>query len=132
LNSARQTYATVRSRESSRLETADIWKRLSDAQRTGLISQTPLPEADATPIATEDDLIAALRRIPLPQWRDRTDALAGRVDALLGAATKLLEPKAQRVSLPSATLHNADDLDRWISSVRTNIEAKLKEGPVIL
>lgn len=132
LTSVRHSYAATRDRELGRLESADIWKRLADGQRTNLLSQSPIPEADASPIATEDDLISALRRTPLPQWRDRADALPGRVDALLAAAAKLLEPKAQRVTLPSATLHNAEDLEHWISSVRESIEAKLKEGPVIL
>jgi len=132
LTSARQSYGAIRVKELNRLENADAWHRLTEAQRSGLLIQTPLPEVDATPIATEEELTAALRRTPLPQWRDRTDALAGRVDALLAAASKILEPKAQRVTLPSATIHNSEDLERWIGTVRANIEAKLKDGPVII
>jgi superfamily II RNA helicase len=47
-------------------------------------------------------------------------------------AAKLLEPKAIHVSLPSATIRNAEELDEWIDSVKTEITKHLKNGPVIV
>jgi hypothetical protein len=44
----------------------------------------------------------------------------------------LLEPKAQRVVLPAATIHNTTELDQWLAGVRKQVEEKLKEGPVTL
>jgi hypothetical protein len=132
LSALRETYAGVREKEINRLEGADLWKRLTPDQRRQLLAQSPVPDADSSPIGNEDELIAALRRTPLAQWRDRTDALSGRVDSLLAAAARLLEPKAQRVTLPSATIHNAQELDQWLAASRASIEAKLKDGPVIL
>lgn len=132
LTTTRQAYATTRQREMSRLESADLWNRLTPAQRQLLLTQTPVPDVSDSSIATEDELIAALNSTPLTQWRDRTDALAGRVDNLLAAAAKLLEPKAQRVTLPSATIRNTAELDQWLADARTQIEDGLKKGPVIL
>jgi hypothetical protein len=34
--------------------------------------------------------------------------------------------------LPAATLRNTEELTAWLDAVRANVEAKLKEGPVIL
>jgi hypothetical protein len=132
LTVSRQAYADTRQAEFSRLESADIWKRLAAEQRKQLLAQSPVPDADSSPIASEDDLIAALRRIPLAQWRDRSDAISGRIDKLLADAARLLEPKAQRVTLSSATIRNAQELDQWLATARSSIEAKLKDGPVIL
>jgi hypothetical protein len=129
---ARQAYAAARERELARLETAEIWQRLTPERRRQLLAQAPLPEADTSPLGTEEELLSALHRTPPAQWRDRTDALAGRVDSLLAAAARLLEPKAQRVTLPSATIRNEEDLDRWLATTRGQISAKLKDGPVIL
>jgi hypothetical protein len=36
------------------------------------------------------------------------------------------------VALPSATIHNAADLDAWLARARASVEAKLKDGPVFL
>ncbi|MBI4624648.1 MAG: BREX system P-loop protein BrxC [Verrucomicrobia bacterium] len=132
LTSSRQVYGDTRRREFARLESADIWKRLPARQRHQLLSQSPVPDADSAPVATEAELVAALRRTPLAQWRDRTDALHGRIDKLLADAARFLEPKAQHVTLPSATIRNADDLGRWLAEARVSIEVKLKDGPVIL
>ena len=48
------------------------------------------------------------------------------------AAAKLLEPKATRVSLPSATVTDEAELEAWLGKVRTEVVTKLKDGPVIL
>jgi hypothetical protein len=50
----------------------------------------------------------------------------------LEEAQRLAEPKAVRVSLPSATIKNGQELDAWLSEAKTAIEAKLKDGPVIV
>jgi len=48
------------------------------------------------------------------------------------AAAKLLEPKAQHVSLPGGTIKNDEDLKSWLVEAETCIREKLKDGPVIL
>lgn len=132
LTERRQRYAEAREWEVRRLESAGVWQKLTPAQREQLLSATPVPDADNTPVGTEEELTAALSATPLHQWNDRTDALAGRVERLLAEAARLLEPKAQRVSLPSATIRNEAELDAWLAQARSAIETQLKEGPVIL
>jgi hypothetical protein len=132
LTARRDAFAKVREAQVSRLESANIWQKLTEDQRAALLLATPLAVNDTSAIGTEDELAAALRRSPLPHWQDRIDALPARVDSLLAAAAKLLEPKAQRVTLPSATLHNETELDAWLTGVRNTISTTLKEGPVIL
>jgi hypothetical protein len=128
----REAFATSRGAQVSRLETAAAWNKLSPAQRAELRRTTPLAENDTAPIGTEAELAEALRRAPLPHWQDRIDALPARVDTLLAAAAKLLEPKAQRITLPSATLKTEADLDTWLADARQTLATALKEGPVIL
>ena len=132
LTKVRETYAGTREKETARLEAADPWKKLTVEQRDTLLRANPLPPAATSMFASEDELLAALETVPLNQWRDRTDALPSRVDNLLAAASKLLEPKAQYVTLPSATIHSTDELEAWLADVRTAVEARLREGPVIL
>jgi hypothetical protein len=51
---------------------------------------------------------------------------------VLDEASRLLEPKAQRLLLPGATIHDGPELDKWLSDVREQVQEKLKDGPVIL
>ncbi len=132
LTAARENYANARQRELERLEETEIWNKLSAAQQQELLNQNPIPEVKDTALGSEEELISALRLTPLSQWRDRTDAISGRVDALLAEAARLLEPKAQTVLLPKATIRDAKELDVWLGQVRSDIESKLKDGPVIL
>jgi len=50
----------------------------------------------------------------------------------LDEASQLLEPKAVKIHLPSATIKDTADLEAWIAGVRAQVEKQLKDGPVIL
>jgi hypothetical protein len=114
------------------LAASDIWARLSDDQRAELsvLQQlgTPNPEA----ISTESEILAALRMRNLTDRRNQVDAAQQRFYRALADATNLLEPKAQKLSLPTATVRTSDELEKWLSAVRYQAEALLKNGPVIL
>jgi hypothetical protein len=132
LTNVREAHAAARKKEIARLEGADAWKKLTADEQMDLLRITPLPDEDTSSISSEDELLAALERVPLLHWQDRTNALPARIDSLLVAAIKRLVPKAQYVTLPSATIHDQRELDAWLAEVRTAVEKKLKEGPVIL
>ena len=83
-------------------------------------------------IGTDDEILAALRASTLAARRNFLDAVPQRFSRALDEASRLLEPKAQRVVLPSATIHNPIELDQWLAAARKEVEDKLKEGPVIL
>jgi hypothetical protein len=128
----RDAFAKARESQVTRLESAPTCQKLTEQQRTELLVTTPIAANDTSTIGTVEELVAALRNKPLPHWQDRIDALPARVDTLLAAAAKLLEPKAKRVTLPAATLQNEEELDVWLTQAREIISASLKEGPVIL
>lgn len=132
LTARREAFAKVRETQVARLEGAATWQKLSPEQQHDLLAATPITTNETTPIGTEHELATALRRSPLPHWQDRTDALPARVDTLLAAAAKLLEPKARRVTLQSATLKDEAELDAWLAESRQTLSAALKDGPVIL
>ena len=57
-----------------------------------------------------------------------SDALPTRFSNAAAAAAKLLEPKAQHVSLPGGTIKNEDDLKSWLTDGGGQIREKLKDG----
>jgi hypothetical protein len=115
-----------------KLTASQAWDRLSDQQHTTLLTSCQLVAPAKDTIGTGDEIIAALRAANLADRRNLLDAVPQRFSRALDEASRLLEPKAQRVVLPSATIQNAAELEQWLAGVRQQVEEKLKDGPVIL
>ena len=81
---------------------------------------------------SDEQLLAALQSSSLPTWQAQTDALPAQFDKALSAAIVEAEPKARRITLSAATIHDQAELDTWLNKSKTAIEAALKDGPVIL
>jgi hypothetical protein len=115
-----------------KLASSQVWGRLSDEQRATLATTYQLKPPAKEAIGTEDEILAALRTRTLADRRNLLDAVPQRFSRALDEASRLFEPKAQRVVLPGATIHNIAELDRWLTDAREQVEEKLKDGPVIL
>jgi hypothetical protein len=115
-----------------KLAASQVWGRLSGEERAGLASTFQLTPPANEAIGADDEILAALRARTLADRRNLLDAAPQRFSRALDEASRLLEPKAQRVVLSGATIHNATELDQWLAGVRKHVEEKLKDGPVIL
>ena len=115
-----------------RLAQSDVWTRLDSEQRQDLTARFQLKPPAMAPLGTEQEILAALRGSSLAERRNLLDAIPQRFSRALEEATQLLEPKAVRVILPSATIKDDAELDAWLDEAREQIAEKLKNGPVIL
>jgi hypothetical protein len=115
-----------------KLAASQVWSRLSDEQRATLVTTFQLKSQAREAIATDDEILAALRISTLADRRNFLDAVPQRFSRALDEASRLLEPKAQRVALPGATIRDTTELDQWLAAARKHVEEKLKDGPVIL
>lgn len=115
-----------------RLKTSDVWKRVNTDQRKDLTARFQLTPPATVPLGTEQDILTALRNSSLSERRNLLDAIPQRFTNAVEEAARLLEPKAVRITLPSATIKNETELDGWLDDAREQIAEKLKDGPVIL
>jgi hypothetical protein len=115
-----------------KLAASDLWKRLSDEQRTTLTTTFQLTPPAKAAIGTDEEILAALQNRTLADRHNLLDAVPQRFSRALDEASALLEPKAVRVVLPGATIRNASELDQWLTAARQQVEKQLKDGPVIL
>jgi hypothetical protein len=115
-----------------KLASSQVWSRLSHEQRAPLVTTCQLTPPAKQAIGTDDEILAALRASTLTDRRNLIDAIPQRFSRALDEANRLLVPKAQRVVLPSATIHTAIELEHWLDGARKQVEEKLKAGPVIL
>jgi hypothetical protein len=118
--------------ETARIAGHAAWQKLPEEKRQSLLSSAEAVQRTAPAAGSDEQLLSTLLSCSLANWRSRTDALTTQFDKALAAAIIEAEPKARRVSLAAATIHNQTELDAWLNQSRTAIEAALKDGPVIL
>jgi hypothetical protein len=116
----------------AQLAASSLWNRLSDEQRDTVTATYQLTPSQRDPSGTEAEITTALEARSLTDRHNLLDAVPQRFARALDEAGRLLEPKAQRVVLPGATLKSAQDFETWLQDVRRIVEEKLKDGPVIL
>jgi hypothetical protein len=89
--------------------------------------------APSAPLAgNEVELIDALTARSLTSWAELSAAIPGQFDAARLEAARALEPKAQSVKLPSATITTKEELATWLKSAEQTISSRLSKGPVII
>lgn len=115
-----------------KLAASDVWRRLSDEQHAAVSTTHQLSPPAKEPFGKDDEILAALRGRTLADRRNLLDAVPQRFARAIDEASRLLEPKAQRVVLAGATIHDGAELDRWLDEARKLVGEKLKDGPVIL
>ncbi|MBA2114071.1 BREX system P-loop protein BrxC [Bremerella alba] len=114
------------------LDDSPTWQQLTAEQRYDLLSANSVRQVPNVAIGTTEEILETLRQTKLSEMKALSDALPTRFTKAVNAAAKLLEPKAQHVSLPGGTIKNGDDLKTWLVSAEEAIKAKLKDGPVIV
>jgi len=114
------------------LAASPLWAQLTEEQRQGLAATHQILPANRDAGSTEAEIISALQSRPLTDRNNLVDAIPQRFTKAVAEAARLLEPKAQRVVLPGATLKSTEDMEAWLKDVRSLVERKLQDGPVIL
>lgn len=132
LTSAHNAHAVMYAVQSARIASQAVWTKLDEAKRQALLANAGAFEKAAPAMGSDDQLLSALQSCSLANWQAQTDALPAQFDKALSAAIIEAEPKARRIALTAATIHNQGELDAWLAGSKAAIEAALKNGPVIL
>lgn len=133
LRAARARVIEVRERELQLMQATAEWNKLDDEQWRQLFHANHVGPVTELDIGTDARLLRALDEKPLSAWETETVAVPTRMRQAREQAAKLLEPKAVRVRLKSTTLHNADEVDVYLSELRQDIMEHVQTGkPVII
>src|SRR5262249_51255494 len=131
LNDAHGRISTEHESRLATLEATPTWKQLTPEQRYAILDKHGIRVLPTIAVGTTDEVLDTLRHTKLSELRAIGDALPTRFGNVAAAASKLLEPKAQYISLPGGTIKNEDDLKAWLRAAEDRIRAGLKDGPVI-
>ena len=129
---AHKTHTDMFAAQTARIGSSTAWQKLPEDKRQVLLSNAGAAQRTAPATDSDEQLLSALQSCSLFNWQSRTDALTAQFDKALAAAIIEAEPKARRITLAAATIHNQTELDAWLDKSKTAIEAALKDGPVIL
>jgi hypothetical protein len=133
LNAAYASYASQFQTGVETLRQHPDWGRLLAADQAAILSQVGLAVPEPAPaVGTLQDLLASLGQCTPARWRERHDAIAGKLQQARAACAKKLEPALQHVNVPSRIVHNVAELDTWLAEVRQAALARLGAGPVQL
>lgn len=132
LNEAQTKFSADYETRLDTLTESPIWKQIAQQQRYEILGANGIREMPKIAVGTTEEVLDTLRHTKLSELRAMSDALPTRFQNAAAQAAKLLEPKAQYVSLPGGTIQNETDLNAWLDDVKGRVLTKLKDGPVIL
>ena len=132
LTHAHKAHTNMFVAQTARISSNAAWQKLSEEKRQSLLSSAGALQRTAPATDSDEQLLSALQSCTLANWQSQTDALAAQFDKALAAAIIEAEPKARRVTLTPATIHDKAELDAWLNTSKAAIEVALKDGPVIL
>jgi len=114
------------------LESNASWAALDDNTRNDILDQVGLRAPVEPSIRNDEDLLRELDRRPLAARVDVVAAMPERIARALEEAARKLKPKAQRISLPPATLETEDEVKAWLAEQELKLLEAIKQGPVII
>jgi hypothetical protein len=133
IQDARQQFVDAWQREIAELEAAPEWSRLGDGVWKEILAANELGPVPAVDVGDDAAILAELERRPLSTWADRIAALPSRAGKAREEAVQRLKPKAERVTLPVATIETEQELDEYLATLKATILEKITAGtPVIV
>jgi hypothetical protein len=132
LNEAQQKYSDLHGQEMGELEEDSSWSELDGDQRGEILQAHDLAGIPTVATGTEAEVLSSLVSMSLSTWRDRIAALPQRFEQARLEAAQRLTPTATYVHLPSGTLNDEADVQAWLEKVKTLVEEKIKEGPIVI
>ena len=132
LDRAHKAHAQTYAEQEVRIGAQPVWQKLTPEKRQELLENAGARKLASPEVNTEEALLAGLQACPLGSWQAQTDALPAQFDKALAAAIVAAEPKARRITLDAATIHDLAELDAWLQKARNDVEVALQDGPVIL
>jgi len=110
----------------------DGWDKLEQIPAALIVEEAKLNPLAHIDVTTNATLLEALDAVPLSAWRDRISLIPSRLDQARQRAAKQLEPESVTIHPPTATLRVADDLERYLSNLRSEVLPHIKANKTVI
>lgn len=109
------------------------WTSLEPAMQERLLSENKLSPESKPQLSDAAAVVKAVQARPLSSWAAEVDAVPARTAKALEAAVRLTAPKAGTVTVPTATISTAGEVETYLSDLRTTLTRALaKHGTVVV
>ncbi|MCF6289521.1 MAG: BREX system P-loop protein BrxC [Desulfobacterales bacterium] len=132
LTTAESTYNTAYDQGMAALTSAESWQKLDEDQQQTILKNAGLGRIDKGAVGNADEVLASLSKINLESWATSKAALTQQFAEARCHADKLFEPKTQHISLFSDTLKTREDIEAWIEDTRSELLARIEDGPIVI
>ena len=130
LAQAQGRYDDAYAAERQRLEQAESWRRIDQARRGEILNRLRIERVSTGATGTEQEVLEALDRISLDDWRTRTAALPQLFAEARAEADRLIEPTIRRVHVTGATLRTPEEVRAWIRTTERELLDQVEHGPI--
>ena len=113
--------------KTSALDTDLAWASLDAQDRSALLKKHGIAVVEAPKLGIAAEVLRSIESRSLAAWQDMTAAIDAKLSAARAEAARLVEPKAQKISLPAATLTCVDEVETYIAGVRNTLLSAVEE-----
>ena len=114
------------------LQKQPAWVALDAEKKQQLLSENNLAPEGKPELGDAAAVLKAVLQRPLASWGAVLDAVPARATKVLEAAVRLTVPKAGTVTVATATLSSAEDVDTYLSDLRSKLTDALAEHDTIV
>lgn len=118
--------------KTSALDTDAAWTSLDAQDRSALLQKHGIVLVEAPKLGSAGEVLRSIESRSLAAWKDMTAAIDAKLSAARAEAARLVEPKAQKISLPAATLTCVDDVETYVASVRNTLLTAVEEFHLVV
>ena len=129
---AEKYYSRIYDEEWQRLEAAESWQKIDQADRDRILKGLHIEKVTKGPTGTEQEVLESLEGISFDAWRTRTAALPQLFTETRVQADTRVEPKTHHVKLGSATLRSPEEVKAWAEKTEQDLLEHLKQGPIVV
>ncbi|MGF6833290.1 hypothetical protein QF015_001459 [Paenarthrobacter sp. TE4293] len=109
-----------------------LWSALEAGKQEQLLAEHSLAPEAAPQLNDAQAVLKAVRQRPLPSWDAVLDAVPARAAKALEAAVRLSAPTAGAVTLPTASLSSADEIDDYLADLRVRLTKALEDHNTVV
>jgi hypothetical protein len=133
LQDANQRHQEIYQAQTGKLNQTEAWGSISEVQQAMILFQCGLSGFITPKVGSEEELLASLDTQSLSAWENLIAALPARFSQAALQAVKILEPEAIKIIPKSVTLRSLEEVDAYLSELRSEIKKHLDNGnPVVL
>ena len=108
------------------------WVALATAKQQQLLTEHNLAPEGKPELGDAEAVLKAVQQRPLASWSAVLDAVPTRVAKALEAAVRLTARKAGSVTVPTATISNADDVETYLADLRAKLTQALIDHDIVV